>query len=83
MGKVKKKNIPLETLWEALMTKEEGSRRYNKGNVLYDYWFNNKSKMIGWTFNEFSNHLNNLDRTKLEIDYKEAHRKFGDFSQWI
>jgi len=39
--------------------------------------------MVGWTFNEFSNHIHNLDKIKVELDYNESHRKYGDFSQWI
>ena len=80
---LRKSKIPIETLYKAICASKEGSKRYNKGNVLYDYWFNNKSKMVGWTFNEFSNHIHNLDKIKVELDYNESHRKYGDFSQWI
>ena len=84
MGKVKKKkDLPIDVIWEALNAKDSQPRRYNSGNVLHDYWNHNKSKLNGWSFNKFYNYLQGLNRTEVELEYKDAHRKFGDFSQWI
>jgi len=78
----KKQSPSIDILWEALMV-NENTKRYNKSNLLYEFYIDNKEKLQGWSFSSFHDYLMGHDRKQIEIQYREQYRKYGSFTEWI
>ena len=77
-----KSELSIDIQYEGLMAKDD-KRRYNQGSPLQNYYYDNKDKLKGWSFNKFLSYIQGLNKTQVEIEYRKKNNRFGSFSKWI